>query len=260
MVRERVTREVAGSGNASDVTLRTLGSSVRVTPDMHCSSIAVAFCIRTTRHAPRATHPAPRKMHLRQLLSIVAIAVLGAPAGAQIRQQGTPIPQNGFTFAGLAWGVKANTVRTMLEGAGYVYERTDGEGDLVFRGTSVGYPAIVYAMMSDGRLVKTDVILLPPSTRVRAVYGAMKETLAAKYGAGESIEFFRSPYREGDGNEELALRADKAKMLTHWSRGEDELLMHIAPVSDSLVVSIAYESPGWSEESRARRERATKLF
>ena len=210
---------------------------------------------------PRRPYPVVRiAVHLSHLLAVLSIALLAPSAGAQIEQQGAPVPQTGLTFAGLAWGAHANTVRTMLEGRGYTYERTDGEGDLVFRGTSVGYPTIVYAMMADGQLVKTDVILLPPSTRVRAVYGAMKETLVAKYGAGESIEFFRSPYRDGDGDEDQALRLEKAQMLTHWSRGSDELLMHIASVSDSLVVSIAYESPQWNEESRARRTRATKLF
>ena len=195
---------------------------------------------------------------LRILVCAMTLALGVSDACAQ-EQQGSPASE-GCNFAGLSWGSSPSAVRTTLEREGYVYERTDDEGDLVFRGTSVGYPAIVYAMMADRHLVKTDVILLPPSTRVRAVYGTMKETLAAKYGAGESIEFVRPPFHEGDGYEEQALREEKARMLTHWTRGSDELLMHVAPVSDSLVVSIAYESANWETESKARRAKATKLY
>jgi len=48
--------------------------------------------------------------------------------------------------------------------------------------------------------------------------------------------------------------------LTDKSRGSDDLVMHMATVSDSLVVSIAYESADWEAESKTRRAKATKLY
>lgn len=69
-------------------------------------------------------------------------------------------------------------------------------------------------------------------------YISYKEALTKKYGEGESYEFFKPPYYEGDGYELSALKLDKCTYLTYFRTKNGSIGVEIA--TDNYV-EITYE-------------------
>jgi hypothetical protein len=115
--------------------------------------------------------------------------------------------------------------------------------------------------MSADRLVSVSVNLITSDALARPIYDNMKQVLTKKYGnPGGCLEKFLSPYYEGDGHAEDAIRLGKAKIACLWfdpEKATDTLAMMI---TGNLVVHISYDSPSWKKERERRIANGTKIF
>jgi len=73
---------------------------------------------------------------------------------------------------------------------------------------------------------------------LKSKYNELKEQFAAKYGIGESFEFFSKPYFEGDGYETTALRLDKCTWSTFW---KTEIGNVDISIENSQQIAISYQ-------------------
>lgn len=69
-------------------------------------------------------------------------------------------------------------------------------------------------------------------------YNHYKELLTTKYGKGESFEFFRTPYYDGDGYEISAVRNEKCVYSTFFKTPEGVITLEI---DKSCCIRISYE-------------------
>jgi hypothetical protein len=170
--------------------------------------------------------------------------------------------QQSIQFANLPWGAtRAETKRSLVD-SGFVFEKLDNDGDLMFSGTipNLGERAVVVAYFApDDNLVKVDVNIAPPDHRVLEVYRSVKESLTELYGEPtRQVERFSYPYANvaGDvGREITAIRDGKAIIASLWGGHppQDGLALD---VTDQLLDRISYESAQWSAELARRKKLA----
>ena len=165
------------------------------------------------------------------------------------------IPQNNLpTFADMDWGISASAVKSKLTASGFTVS-TDPDGDIKFEGKLLGYPAGGWAVIVNNRLIKVNAQILTPDHKARVVFNEMKDVLIEKYGSPSNVyEFFSSPYYEGDGYEELAIKTGKGRFSIFW---KTHLMLTI---TEGLTVSLVYEAPDWEKESERRKRRSTSVF
>ena len=167
-----------------------------------------------------------------------------------------------YRFADIPWGSTAETVKNMMAAQRLEFVRADSDGDYAFKGTLAGYPALVWALMADGKLVKVAVHLATPDHKAREAFKSMKQTLTVKYGLPSAdYESYETPYQDGDGFEDQAIRLGKGHFLSVWTTvtGADTSNLGLQ-ISETLTVVISYESPRWDTEADRRRAKATMAF
>lgn len=157
------------------------------------------------------------------------------------------------TFADCAWGSNRQSVNAQLRASGFS-SKQDEDGDVRFEGNLLGHKTVGIAFFSHEGLAKVIVRLATPDKDALGVYRRMQETLKRKYGQPQNtFRIFRSPYHDGDGYEEQAIRLGKGTLATFW----DGLYME---VTDKLTVDISYEGPGWVAEMDRRRVQRDRVF
>ena len=91
----------------------------------------------------------------------------------------------------------------------------------------------------------------------------MKDVLTTKYGAPiNCFEYFKSPYEEGDGYEEQAIKLSKAVFTCYWgdpshAAGNASISLEI---TTKLNLRIEYEGPNWHTDLERRKAEETKAF
>lgn len=166
--------------------------------------------------------------------------------------------QHTYTFAGIAWGSTESTVRTAMTGKGYTFTKVDDDGDLDYSGTLDGSDVIVYALMTPAPnrgLVKVFVGVLTSDDHALAEFEVLKSALIAKYGQPSiSARRFDSPYKDGDGNEQTAIKEGKGHVVALWKNSSDDITAGglTVDVNDKLTVNTTYESPAWNVEFNRR--------
>src|SRR5437879_3870512 len=172
------------------------------------------------------------------------------------------LPAQGYRFADIPWGSTPDGVKKVMATQGLVFVQVDSDGDYKFKGTLAEYPAVVWAMMAGGKLAKVAVYLITPDNKARQEYKSMKGVLTAKYGAPASdYEVFQSPYEEGDGYEDQAIRLGKGHFLTMWTAAAETDTSRLGLyISEKLAVIIGYESPQWNAEADRRKAKSNKAF
>jgi len=147
---------------------------------------------------------------------------------------------------------------------GLTFSKMDDDRDLNFKGTLVGYSATAVALMNPaGQLVKTIVLIYVDDAKARQEYRAMKDVLTTKYGAPiNCFEYFKSPYEEGDGYEEQAIKLSKAVFTCYWgdlshAAGNGSISLEI---TTKLNLRIEYEGPNWHTDFERRKTKETKAF
>jgi len=172
--------------------------------------------------------------------------------------------QQGLTFAGIPWGANTGAVRQGMTQQGLTFTNVDEDGDQNFKGNLMGHSATAVALMNPaGQLVKTIVLIYVDDVKARQEYRDMKEVLTTKYGApGKCFEYFKSPYKEGDGYEEQAIKLSKAVFMCFW--GDPSHAARNASISleitTKLNLRVEYEGPDWQSDFERRKAKQTKAF
>jgi hypothetical protein len=161
-----------------------------------------------------------------------------------------------ISFADIPWGSDGATVKTRLLERGFTFVQVDQDGDLQFSGTINGERAGLLALRtSDDKLVKWLITIVPSERRSLDYYRRLKGDLAEQYGsAAIDREDWTFPYADGGhvGQEEIAIRAGKGVLQAAWSTAR-ALPAVVIQMTDRLIVTAAYEGPGWHEELGRRR-------
>jgi hypothetical protein len=161
-----------------------------------------------------------------------------------------------ISFADIPWGSDGATVTSLLAERGFKFVQVDQDGDLQFNGTIDGERAGLIALRTkDDKLVKWIITIVPGERRTLDYYRRLKRDLSERYGkAVIDREAWSFPYADGEhvGHEEIAIRAGKGVIHAAWST-ERALPAVVIEVTDRLLVTAAYEGPGWNEELGRRR-------
>jgi hypothetical protein len=167
------------------------------------------------------------------------------------------------TFAGITWGASSDAaiVKAFVD-AGLTSRGKDKDGDFRFEGRLFDEDAVVFAFISPtAGLVKVQITLLTPDTKARSAYEEVVKTLFQKYGEGQKIERYTTPYYKGDGYEDQAIQLGKGLVATMWGDNEQpSTTALIVKISDKLNVEIAYEDHAWSTEIDRRRKKTSTIF
>lgn len=201
-------------------------------------------------------------MRLSTIVRSVSLALTLSVAAASVAAaQTSPV----YTYGGIPWGSSAVAVKAALATQGFTFNKIDDDGDYWFDGHALGYPARIYAFMSPtSGLCKIQVLLATPDADARSTYQSVKGMLSQKYGPPtDSVESFLSPYYDGDGYENTAIRVGKGLFLTIWGNTDASAppSSHLdVEISKALVVNVAYESKAFHAESLRRKAKSAVAF
>jgi hypothetical protein len=186
-------------------------------------------------------------------ICVVVTMALAAAASAQTAAPAEP------RFADLPWGSSVAAVDKAVTALGMKLEKKSDEGDAQYLGKLFDHEAVVITKMSPKGLVKVHVGIAPPGSDAVGLYRRIVSTVTPKYGTPkEAVETYVEPFSKGDGMEELALRARKATFKSLWvAPGTSGMLLEI---NENLMVTLVYESAGWSEESERRTKKEKSIF
>jgi tetratricopeptide (TPR) repeat protein len=145
-----------------------------------------------------------------------------------------------------------------LTAKGYTFTKVDDDGDLDYSGTLDGNAVTLYALMTPAPnrgLVKIFIGVLTSDEHALAEFASLRNTLIAQYGQPSiSGRRFDSPYVDGDGNEQTAIKDGKGHIAAIWKNTSNDITTGglTILVSDKLTVNSAYESPAWNTEADRR--------
>ena len=163
-------------------------------------------------------------------------------------------------FGNLAWGMSPAQARAAMVAKGYTFTSARSS-DLHFKGTVDRQPASITLMFSPTTGLVKQVVWIHTNTRnlseARRTYDDVVSTLQ-KYGTPKKAEIYSYPYKEGDGDEDQALRAGKLDIFSIWTLGERNGHPYGVSVNidTDMEVYVSYESPFWQDESRRRKAKA----
>lgn len=202
---------------------------------------------------PRLTFPAKRQpAFIARLIALTWLLLASTHAFSQ--------GSSGFVFASIPWLSDERAVMEKMQAAGFEFQKRDEDGDLVFRGVVLGTKSVAYAFLGSKRLVKVQVVMATPDSEARRTYDEMRQVLIEKYGKPEkTYAFFMTPYYEGDGFENQAIRVGKGRFASFWNKAADGSSLAIY-ISERLAVSVEYESPQYGVELKRRRAAGTTAF
>lgn len=184
-------------------------------------------------------------MGLSLVLAVLAMVVMGGVAEA------AELPM----FGEFKYGMTVEQAKTSAEDQGYVFMRTGDYGDVCYAGMVLNEEALVFLAFANGTLEKIVVTLVTEDPDAIPVYKRMKRILTERYGKPTSeYEFYHSPYYEGDGFEQTAIRVGKGSLATFWGVN---LSLNIERI---LVVVVTYESPKWDAESDRKAAWQERVF
>ena len=167
------------------------------------------------------------------------------------------------TFAEVPWGSDAAVIKEKMQQAGFAFDQIDEDGDLVFTGSVMNTDTKVYALMTPKGVHKIIVNIMTPDEQAFATYDLMRANLIKKYGEPtESIRTFESPYFEGDGFEQTAVKTGQAKIVSYWVNESDPARASgfMVELTDRLTVHVTYESPEWANVLSTRQVQSVDAF
>ena len=184
-------------------------------------------------------------------------SVIGMVLAVLVATAGLAYGKDKPLFGDIPWGSSPTNVVAGMKKVGLFFEpQAVDDGTLLFSGTMVGENTKSVAWFTtDKKLLKIVVVLITADDDVIFAFRKMKATLVGKYGAPDfGGELFIPPYFNGDGYETQALRLGKAQFFYAWG---DALSLS---VTETLTVSVTYESPEWSVELRRKRTTSATAF
>ncbi|HZF67161.1 MAG TPA: hypothetical protein VEZ47_03895 [Gemmatirosa sp.] len=197
-------------------------------------------------------------------LTALTACASGTTTGRRMPEFLPPSRPAQFSFGGIPWGIRADSVTALVEPRGYNFNSPDGDGDLLYDGVLLRTPTRVLAFLTpEQRLVKFRVVMITPDEQALAVYRAARAELVKQYGAPREV-VESAPAAGAEAKEEAkrnaralaAIKQGKARQEAHWLVGDGMRQSHVAiGITERLVVSVDYEGPAWDRE-KLRRHRA----
>ena len=188
-------------------------------------------------------------------LALAAVAVIGCAGGSRSAPFVPPSRPAEFSLAGIPWGISADSLTELMGPRGYNYNKTDGEGDMLFDGVLFRTPTRIFAFMAQQKLTKFRVVMNTPDEKAIAMYQQTRAELVKQYGPPkETMEEYEPPYAKGDGKQQQAFRDKKALLRTYWLPSGSRTTLVSVQVSSNLAVLVDYESAAWDRESVRRRQ------
>ena len=188
----------------------------------------------------------------------------GATSGSRMPEFLPPSRPAQFSFGGIPWGIRGDSVTALVEPRGYNFNSPDADGDLLYDGVLLRTPTRVLAFLTpEQRLVKFRVVMITPDEQALAVYRAARAELVKQYGAPREVAE-SAPVAGADAKADAkrnaralaAIKQGKARQEAHWLVGDGMRQSHVAiGITERLVVSVDYEGPAWDRE-KLRRHRA----
>lgn len=157
------------------------------------------------------------------------------------------------TFSDIPWGSSFASAKSILASKGYVSDPKQGEN--AFIGMLVGIKTQVFVYEAPGKRVsKVIVHLLTSDDAAISTYKNIKGILTKRLGEPEIVKAdFKPPFAIGDGNEPLAIKSEKATVLTIWPYNEDKSCGVMVEITPKLTVQVTYEANVWAEHIRKMR-------
>lgn len=164
-------------------------------------------------------------------------------------------------FADIPWGSGKEVVAAKLTAAKFPIYKTDKDGDYWFKGAMLGQQVQGFVIFRKGRAAKIVFSLLTPDPEARGTYSDLKQALIGKYGEPDNdFAFFKSPYYEGDGYEESAIKLGKGVFSAFWTGSAEQLgSLHVS-IEKNLTVMVRYEAPDWGDEADRRKAEDTQAL
>lgn len=161
-----------------------------------------------------------------------------------------------FTFANIPWESSPNNVKEILSKR-YNFIKQDNDGDLFFNGSIKSVPVTIVAIIANKKLVRIIISIEPENNLYRYTYRNFRDLLIEKYGQPiEDNEFYSSPYENGDGYEEQAIRNNKGFISTKWPKASDGSTIGMQS-RNNLTIALFYDTKAGEEEEKRRASKTT---
>lgn len=147
------------------------------------------------------------------------------------------------SFLGIKFGSTILQVKTAMQSRGSTFDKTNSQTDLLlFDNVKLGsrVPTVFGVRFINGKAYSAIFIFKPkPEARTIEYYDDLQKTITEVYGKGESTKTFKSPFKDGDGDELSALESGNADYSTFWY--DDKENMIAMTINEELEISLIYK-------------------
>ncbi|HEY0244901.1 MAG TPA: hypothetical protein VGC01_05005 [Mucilaginibacter sp.] len=147
-------------------------------------------------------------------------------------------------FLGVKFGSSKLAVITALKAKGAVLNKEGSGPDiLIFQKVKLGNRssnALVVMFTNNKAYCGLFDFELDDQPKVIDYYHSLVKDIEGKYGPGSPIVDFKSPFKDGDGNELVAFQQGYATMFTDWTSGKGSIRATIHHEGDNLSVMLFY--------------------
>lgn len=170
----------------------------------------------------------------------------------------TASAQEHLTFKGIPIDGKLTEFVNKLKAQGFIEIKVNNDS-AIMKGDFSGKNCeiIMYASKKSNIVYQVGAILEKDDSWgvLKSTYDEYKSLLNSKYEEGQTIEFFKSPYEEGDGYEMTALRNNKCIYCTRYELQNGIITLLIAEVSNGSVALFYADK---INEALAEREKSSQ--
>jgi hypothetical protein len=144
-------------------------------------------------------------------------------------------------FLGLSWGSSGQQVKELMRNRPNTTLNGEKPDYLDYKSTFLGKNADIMFCLYQNKLYKAGVFMEFEEYEVIDGWKSICEDISSKYGQPNNrFYFFKTPYEEGDGYEEQAIRNGKGTASAYWDFGNNNIIS--CRITTSLIVVIAYEN------------------
>ena len=147
------------------------------------------------------------------------------------------------SFLGIKFGSSVAQVKAAMQARGSVFDPVNSKGDFImFDKVTLGSrkPQVFGVKFANGQACGA-VFIFKPSLEARTIeyYDDLKKDITEVYGDGESKKIFKSPYKDGDGDELTAIESGYADYSTLWF--DDKRNVIAETISSEMEITLLYQ-------------------
>lgn len=163
-------------------------------------------------------------------------------------------------FLGIKFGSSKADVITAIEAKGgkLKHYANTPENTVYFSDVNLGSRAtIVFFVLFVNDKAYESIFGFQPEKGPQAIeyYNSLVKDISEIYGKGKSNRLFKSPYKEGDGDEISAIEGGYANYFTNW---KDDKKVIQASINDKLNIQLTYEDESLAAEAQAKQKAKEK--